>query len=183
MKKVFIITLLLLSSILSFGQNSPMDEYEADMQEEYRLHNIGRITEYILTHKETGKSEFVLDGKLYKMKVKESAMSGGYVRGSSTRDNDWIEGESLLFVVKHMHREYNYTLRGNTLQLWSDNLSFFAYYDFEKEEVSIRADSYNFDHSDYKMYGYDYSFAGGSLEKVQDWVVRDAIGRANSIKK
>lgn len=180
MKGLTIITLLLCVNF-AFAQ-SPMDEYEKDMKKEYNLHHIPQITKYILNHKEIGKSEFVLEGKLYKLKVKNSSMSGGYVRGSSTRENDWVKGESLQFLVKEGHREYVYSLKGNELELWSDNLSFIALYDFEKEEVSIRTYGYNFDASDFKMYGYDYSFANG-LEKVQDWIVADRLGRANSIGK
>ena len=33
------------------------------------------------------------------------------------------------------------------------------------------------------MYGYDYSFKGKSFVKVQDWIIRDADGRANSMGK
>lgn len=159
-----------------------MDVYEDNMKEEYRLHDIASITNYILKHKEIGKSEFVLNGRFYKMKVENSGLSGGYVRNPNSKNNEWVEGESLLFTVKHMHREYIYTLRGNELLLWSDNLTFLAYYDFETKEVSIRTHDYNYS-SSYKMYGFDYSFADGSLDKVQDWVVRDADGRANSMGK
>jgi len=177
--------IMFLIGCISYGQSqSPMDVYETNMKIEYQRHNIGNITNYILNHKELGKTEFVLDGKLYKMKViKNTKLSGGYVRGSSSRENDWVEGESLKFFVKQGHREYIYTLRGNIVQLWSDSMSFFAYYNIEKQEVSIRTDRYNFNSSQYKMFAYDYSYTNGDLEKVQDWIVRDADGRANSMGK
>lgn len=183
MKKIITVILLSFLMLNSFGQISPMDEYERDMLEEYRLHNIANLTDYILTHKEIGKSEFVLDGKLYKLKVKKSAMSGGYIKNPTAKDNDWIAGESLQYVIKQGHREYVYTLRGNLLELWSDNLSFIAHYNLEINEVSIRTGKFNYTSSSYKMYGFDYAFSVGGFKKVQDWVVRDAIGRANSTEK
>jgi hypothetical protein len=181
MRHFTLITLLFLS-INAFGQKSPMDIYEDKMKEEYRLHHIATITDYILNHKEIGKSEFVLNGRRYKMKVKDSKVSGGYVRSDNTKESEWVEGESLQFCVKHMHREYVYTLYGNKLKLWSDNLSFIALYDFDKKEVSIRKIRDMYNASFPKMYGYDYSYVENKLEKVEDWVVRDAIGRANSMK-
>lgn len=179
MKSLTIILLLCVN--FAFPQ-SPMDRYEADMKEEYQLHNIGGIIRYFMNNKEVGKSEFVIDGKLYKMKVKESPMSGGYVRGSSSRENDWIEAESLQFVIKHRHREYVFNLKGSQLELWSDNLSFIALYDFNEQEVSIRTYGSTATGTEVKMYAYDYSIANGDLEKVQDWIVANRLGRANSIK-
>ena len=100
--KIFItISLIIVGNFLeAYGQKSPMDVYETDMKLEYERHNIANITKYILNHKEIGKSEFVLDGKLYKMKVKDAKTSGGYVRNPNSKDNEWVEGESLNFYVR-----------------------------------------------------------------------------------
>jgi hypothetical protein len=180
---VFTICLIILGNILEGYAQSPMDDYEKNMKTEYKQHDIGTLTNYILDHKEIGKSEFILDGKLYKMKVKESNLSGGYIQKPNSKNNEWVQAESLQFFIKNRHREYVYTLKGNKLELWSDNLSFLAIYDFEKKEVSIRKIRSMFNSTSPKLYGYEYSFANNTLEKVEDWIVRDADGRANSMGK
>jgi len=51
-----------------------------------------------------------------------------------------------------------------------------------KEFTFISNRSQGFSH-EFKLYGYVFENKNGEMVKLEDWVIRDAYGRANSIRK
>ena len=150
---------------------SIMDDTEDVIAEEYRLHDIESLTQYVLTlEAEPGTFKGVkVNGKVYKkMRVK--------VYGGGAESNDG----TIEVRFYRLGREYVFFRENNKVRLISDNLSFEIQYLVEKKEmVMLNVNS----GSELKVYGYVYALNDGYKkgEKLQDWVVRDAIGRANSI--
>lgn len=157
---------MLIISIKGYSQYG-MAQYEEDMLFEYSVNDINSLTNYIVYQANLLEppKEIIINEKLYKFKVQPLKKA---------------EKEEYRITLSRKRKYYVFNIRGNKVELYSDNLTFFATYNFENKEVKILSNQSNKSASDFKMYGYIYKFDTGNLEKIEDWVIRDAVSRAYS---
>jgi hypothetical protein len=171
MKHIFIILILLITVACTPKSIFPkMDTYEKQMLEEYKYHNIDSLFKYIENNDLIDKSIASINGKEYKIRV---------YRNSKRAEYD----QNLNIIFKHKKFTYIFSKTEKGLKFSSTSLSFSIQYKPKIKEYKFVSNKTSFGSQELKIYGYVYVRIDDKLIKVEDWVVRDALGRANSMRK
>jgi len=168
--KQFILIISIFFSISVFGQDGPMDTYEKRMFKEYNYHNIKELFTYVNENDIADKERFNIGDRKYKARVKRFSKRAEY-------------DESVFMKIKSGRYVYYISKRRKTVDIHSDQLTFNLHYNkIKKEYTFVSNRSQGFSH-EFKVYGYVFAYENGEMVKLEDWVIRDAYGRANSINK
>ena len=158
--------LLLLLPNLLIAQRSKMDVFEDKMLNEYEYYNLKDLLDIVITGVDTKKIE-VGDNK-YKIKIK---------RTSKKAEEDQI----IHYIIKRKGKEFIFSNDSGRIYLQSMSTSFSFRYTPLGQEISFISKPISTP-GEFKLYGYTYRYIKGELYKIEDFVIRNAIGRANSIE-
>lgn len=147
-----------------------MDSYEKQMLQEYDYHNIEALFRYVKAHELQDRTKVSVGGREYKVRVK---------RKSKFAEQD----ESLVIIFKIDKFEYIFYKKRTSISFYSPNLSFSVIYKKTVDEYKFISNRTPFGSHELRIYGYVYAYKEDNLVKLEDWVIRDAYGRANSIRK
>ena len=140
------------------------------MIDEYDYHNLEALFRYVKVNEFTNRTKIAVGGREYKVKVRRQSKRAEY-------------DENLVIILKYGKYQYIFYKTRTTLSLYSDNLSFSIIYKKNIDEYKFISNRTTFGSHELKIYGYVYEYEGDNMVKIEDWVIRDAIGRANSIRK
>lgn len=149
---------------------SKMDSYEKQMLMEYDYHNIEALFKHVDANELVDKTKVIIDGVEYKIRVKRNSKRAEY-------------DDNLTIIFKRGKFEYIFYKKRSSVSMYSNSLSFSIIYKENVEEYKFVSNRTPFAAHEFKVYGYVYAYEGNNLIKIEDWVIRDAIGRANSIIK
>ena len=171
--KRFLFVIFLVLTLSNCSVKTPfskMDSYEQQMFREYEFHNIEALFKYVDTHELLNRSIVNVNGREYKVRV---------YRDSKRAEYD----ENLTIRFKFEKYQYIFYKKRNSLSMYSDNLSFSIIHKTNTKEYRFVSNRTSFGSQELKIYGYVYAYNDDNLIKLEDWVIRDAISRANSIRK
>jgi hypothetical protein len=166
MYKIPLLLILFFISSFCFAQRSKMDVFEQQMLTEYQYYNLKEILDMVVSG-ETEK-KFKIGDKKYKVKIKRTSLKA---------ETD----EIIHYIIKTKGKQFIFSTDSEKYYLQSQGLSFSFRYTPMQQEISFISKPFSNPH-EFKMYGYTYRYIKGELFKLEDWVIRDAIGRANSIE-
>jgi hypothetical protein len=165
MYKLLIPLSFILFSNLLFAQQSKMDIFEKQMLNEYQYYNLKPMLDIVMNGEVDKKFE-IGDNK-YKVKIR---------RTSKKAETD----EIIHYIIKRKGTHFIFSTDSDKYYLQSQNLSFSFRYSPMAQEISFISKPIT-QAGVFKLYGYTYRYIKGELFKLEDFVIRDAYGRANSI--
>ena len=168
--KLLLLIFVLTSCVTTKSYYGKMDSYEQQMLKEYDYHNIEALFKYVKTHELQNRTKVSVGGREYKVRVR--------------RNSKWAEyDDSVTIIFKIDKFEYIFYKKRTSLSFYSPNMSFSIIYKKSADEYKFVSNRTSFASHEFKVYGYVYAYIDDNMVKIEDWVVRDAIGRANSIIK